>query len=666
MDSDFKSFKNKNVPEIKQFLKNRGVKTTGYKKKNKLVELAEEADLQKIPPFEPDNYIFANKIRRTVDGVVLPHPRTVIDWSEDLNAIPIIEAFDVNHYLKNICNSTNERLKGYKNDNSYRLHSNGHIVDRIIFENTEEVDDSADQKKQIEKLKAELVNQKQDAEQEIKKIQNNFDTRLLIATQEKATIQHELKHQIKDLQDALEGEMEEKNEYAKLIEEIKQKYAMESLALQEFNQQEKEKLLIKVDQDKLEKLEKQKEQMDLLEIERREMKDVMESIEKKFESEKAVFMEKTNQLITKLNEERATQALTIEREKLARKKCDRLEEEIKHLQMYKRVTETIVQHEKNPKSNTQATETSKVTDTSNTVQIPEQNKQPNSSGPSPQRLPCYDGKTEWKPYYMQFIHFSNRYRWDSKQRLDRLIECLRDKALKFYSTRPPSVQNDLVQLSEKMNQRFGNKDLPYTIRRQLQEVRQNIDETVEEFAERVQEMATDGYGPNTPENVVETISVDAFLKGCNDKKATLLAMEKNPITLDTALQCVKKLAVRALNRYDRRSSTSYDRRQTPFSDWQSSVESRLKKTEQDIGDIKDDVSKILMAVSRQSISSPNRRSISPGRSPDRSNDECFRCHEKGHYARNCPNTTAVARVLRSSSPKPIERDQHLNSQGLKK
>ncbi|CAG2228395.1 unnamed protein product [Mytilus edulis] len=125
MDSDFK---NKNVPEIKQFLKNRGVKTTGYKK-SKLVELAEEAELQKIPAFEPDNYIFANKIRRTVDGVELPHPKTVIDWSDDLNTIPIIEAFDVNHYLKNICNWTNERLKGYKNDNSYRLHSNGHIRD---------------------------------------------------------------------------------------------------------------------------------------------------------------------------------------------------------------------------------------------------------------------------------------------------------------------------------------------------------------------------------------------------------------------------------------------------------------------------------------------------------------------------------------------------------
>ncbi|CAG2185743.1 unnamed protein product [Mytilus edulis] len=364
---------------------------------------------------------------------------------------------------------------------------------------------------------------------------------------------------------------------------------MESLALQEFSQQEKEKLLIKVEQDKLEKLEEQKEHMDLLQIERREMKDLMESLEKKFESEKTVFMEKTNQLVIKLNEERATQALTIEREKVARKKCGRLEEEIKHLQMSKRVTETIEQHEKNPKSNVQDSETSKViTDTSNSVQIPEQNKQPNSSGPSPQRLPCYDGKTEWKPYYMQFIHFSNRYKWDSKQRLDRLIECLRDKALKFYSTRPLSVQNDFVLLSEKLNQRFGNKDLPYTIRRQLQEVRQNIDETVEEFAERVQEMATDGYGPNTPENVVETISVDCVKSSIHNQRIVLGKRQEvvKRVHFDSDNDSEtesSELAVRALNRYDRRSSTSYDRRQTPSSDWQSSVESRLKKTEQDIG-----------------------------------------------------------------------------------
>lgn len=35
-----------------------------------------------------------------------------------------------------------------------------------------------------------------------------------------------------------------------------------------------------------------------------------------------------------------------------------------------------------------------------------------------------------------------------------------------------------------MNIQFGNKDLPYTIRIPLQDAKQNIDETVEEFADK--------------------------------------------------------------------------------------------------------------------------------------------------------------------------------------
>ncbi|CAC5410873.1 unnamed protein product [Mytilus coruscus] len=93
-------------------------------------------------------------------------------------------------------------------------------------------------------------------------------------------------------------------------------------------------------------------------------------------------------------------------------------------------------------------------------------------------------------------------------------------------------------LVQKLSQRFGNKDLPHTIRRQLQEVRQFVDESIEEFSERIQELATDCY-LNTPENVVDTIAVDAFLKGCTDKKASLFAMEKDPNTMDQALQYVK-------------------------------------------------------------------------------------------------------------------------------
>jgi len=51
-------------------------------------------------------------------------------------------------------------------------------------------------------------------------------------------------------------------------------------------------------------------------------------------------------------------------------------------------------------------------------------------------------------------------------------------------------------------------------------------------------MAIDGH-PDTPETFVEIVIIDAFLKGCTDKKAALTAMDKNPNTIDEAMQYVK-------------------------------------------------------------------------------------------------------------------------------
>lgn len=157
-----------------------------------------------------------------------------------------------------------------------------------------------------------------------------------------------------------------------------------------------------------------------------------------------------------------------------------------------------------------------------------------NDGPVPPKVSVFAGKSEWKPCYMQFNNIANKYNWDKQQRLDRLIEFCGTKRYSL-SVRGKKDYDVLVQ---KLNQRFGNKDLPHTIRRQLQEAKKLFDESLEDFSERVQEMATDGC-LNTPEHVVDTISVDAFLKGCSDKKAALFAMEKNPTTIDQALQCVK-------------------------------------------------------------------------------------------------------------------------------
>lgn len=160
--------------------------------------------------------------------------------------------------------------------------------------------------------------------------------------------------------------------------------------------------------------------------------------------------------------------------------------------------------------------------------------------PQPQfpKLSTYDGTSDWKSYHLQFVHTATRFEWGELQKLDNFLMCLRGKALKYFSTRPTSVQRDFDTLVDKMAQRFGDKDLPHSIRRQLQDVKQTIEESIEDYAERVQEMATEGY-VEASEDIVEMMATEAFLRDCQNNQAALLAMDKDPKRIDLALQYVK-------------------------------------------------------------------------------------------------------------------------------
>ena len=111
-------------------------------------------------------------------------------------------------------------------------------------------------------------------------------------------------------------------------------------------------------------------------------------------------------------------------------------------------------------------------------------------------------------------------------------------ALKYFSVQSPTIQESYILLRDKFRQRFGHKDEPVTIRQQIQHLKQNEDESLEEFAERMHSLATDEY-PATVGDMVETIATDGFLKGCSNKQATLTAIDKQPVNLHSALQMMK-------------------------------------------------------------------------------------------------------------------------------
>ena len=73
----------------------------------------------------------------------------------------------------------------------------------------------------------------------------------------------------------------------------------------------------------------------------------------------------------------------------------------------------------------------------------------------------YDGKVNWKAWFMQFDDIDDRHRWNYTTKLGKLKELLKDAdALAYFSRLPLNVRESYHLLCEKMNLRFGQKDTP--------------------------------------------------------------------------------------------------------------------------------------------------------------------------------------------------------------
>ena len=113
-------------------------------------------------------------------------------------------------------------------------------------------------------------------------------------------------------------------------------------------------------------------------------------------------------------------------------------------------------------------------------------------------------------------------------------------------------------------------------RRQLQFMRQQENEPLEEFSQRVYFMALDGYDRGNPE-VVDQIATETFLRGCRDKEAARSVLEKDPTSINQAMKLVKTYIANQRAIFGIRSSHSYAHRQVSFSDRESTPESQTRE-----------------------------------------------------------------------------------------
>ena len=216
--------------------------------------------------------------------------------------------------------------------------------------------------------------------------------------------------------------------------------------------------------------------------------------------------------------------------------------------------------------------------------------------------------------------------WPSSECKACLKWCLRGKAAKFCNTLL-KMNEDLTykQLLRKLGDRFGDLDLKVAVYSQFNHANQKVEESLEDWAHRVRELAAKAFNDLPNEYCCER-AVQRFREGMTDGEAGQYVFLREPTSLEEAIKRTRLFQYTkiACHRKDVEKSTALDYDDTPevftVTEHQD-LSASFKKMEQQRKIIAEQQKLIDMLLLDRKLKAEDRR--------------CFFCHEVGHLKRDC-------------------------------
>jgi hypothetical protein len=151
------------------------------------------------------------------------------------------------------------------------------------------------------------------------------------------------------------------------------------------------------------------------------------------------------------------------------------------------------------------------------------------------RLEPFKG-SGWTVFIEKFENLANSSNWNHPSMLEMFPLFLKKQAAAYYQVLSrDKKRTDYEWLKSKFEQHFGKIGPSSTVRMQLATVKQYENESLRKFLQIVLQLVGQAW-PEANDEMRESMTIDAFVKGMVDKKSAQAIIEQRIKTIDEALK----------------------------------------------------------------------------------------------------------------------------------
>ena len=241
----------------------------------------------------------------------------------------------------------------------------------------------------------------------------------------------------------------------------------------------------------------------------------------------------------------------------------------------------------------------------------------------------YDGKVDFEGWVNQFEEYATLGQWTEEEKSSLLFLSLTAGARMYFVGLPEREKKAYATRVEALRRRFGQETDTSIALQELAGLRRGKNQSAKELADSARRLASRAYHSNDY---------------ASQEKAALQAFQ-TAVGEDLQLKCAErscrtlKMAVETVEIQERYTNRAVRALKQEESDMALQLRTMGEKLETLMGEIKDDREQRKQWAARRE--SGRRR---------KADMECHSCHQKGHFARECPTNTEGRSGNRQSPP----------------